>query len=367
MTDYSSNLSIEEAAGMLATARRVVITTHAKPDGDACGSVAALAGVLRARGAKVMGVLSPPVPANLQFMVEGEPSMHVGPDRGNDAAVTAAVGDADLVVILDTGAWSQLTPLRAVLNTALERTLIVDHHLSGDVAAKYRYIDGRAAAVCEIVADLIERVTAGAALSPAVCQALFVGVAADTGWFRFSNTRAQSHELAARLLRRGVDQAELYRKLEQNERPAKLALLARAVQSLSLMADNRAAVMVLRAGDFAQTGALIEETEQLVDLPRAVGSVQVVALIVEPPGTDHVGAVTPAHHDRPGHSREADRKAIRVSFRSKPGPHAIDVSALAQRFGGGGHARAAGAKVAEPLEQVVEQVTAAMLALFAAG
>jgi phosphoesterase RecJ-like protein len=354
MSNYISNVTLEQAAGLLAGARRVVIATHAKPDGDACGSVAALAGVLRARGQQVLAALIPPVPANLRFLVEAEPALHVCPERGDDSAAAAAVAGADLIAILDTGAWAQLAPLRPVLSPALERTLIVDHHLSGDVAARYRYIDGAAAAACEVVAELLDRLAPGVPLSPAVCQALFVGVAADTGWFRFSNTRAQSHELAARLLRLGVDQADLYHKLEQNERPAKLALLARAVQSLSLLANNRAAIMVLHAADFAQTGALIEETEQLVDLPRAVGSVQVVALIVEPPVQD-------GPRPRPGGG------AIRISFRSKPGPHAIDASALAQRFGGGGHARAAGAKVAAPLEEVIERVTATMLGLFPAG
>jgi phosphoesterase RecJ-like protein len=283
--------------------------------------------------------------------------------------VAAAVAQADLIVVLDTGAWSQLAPLRELLGSALARTLILDHHLSGDVAARYCYVDAAAAAACEIVAQVIDRIADDAAWSPNVCQALFVGLAADTGWFRFSNTRAEAHELAARLLRRGVDQAEIYRKLEQNERPAKLALLARAVQSLTLLADNRAAIMVLRAADFAQTGALIEETEQLVDLPRAVGSVQVVALITEPPQRTRSEAQAPASKPKSlkhtgGSGKDEDAGAIRISFRSKPGAHAIDVSLLAQRFGGGGHARAAGAKIAAPLEEVVERVTTALAELF---
>ena len=377
MSNYTSNTTLDQAAQLLSGARRIVVTTHAKPDGDACGAAAALTGVLRASGKTVLGVLMPPVPANLQFLLDAEPALHVCPAHGDDPVVAAAVAQADLVVVLDTGAWSQLSPLRELLSLALARTLILDHHLSGDVAARYCYVDAAAAAACEIVAQVIDRFAGDAALSPSVCAALFVGLAADTGWFRFSNTRAPTHELAARLLRKGVDQAEIYRKLEQNERPAKLALLARAVQSLTLLADNRAAIMVLHAADFAQTGALIEETEQLVDLPRAVGSVQVVALITEPPQRSETAVDAPTGKPRPGKrsgssggggsggsGKDADAGAIRISFRSKSGAHAIDVSLLAQRFGGGGHARAAGAKVAAPLEEVVERVTTALAELF---
>ena len=369
MSTYTSNTTLDHAAELLSGARRIVVTTHAKPDGDACGAAAALTGVLRGSGKTVLGVLMPPVPANLQFLLDAQPALHVCPARGDDPVVAAAVAQADLIVVLDTGAWSQLAPLRELLGSALARTLILDHHLSGDVAARYCYVDAAAAAACEIVAQVIDRIADDAAWSPNVCQALFVGLAADTGWFRFSNTRAEAHELAARLLRRGVDQAEIYRKLEQNERPAKLALLARAVQSLSLLADNRAAIMVLHADDFAQTGALIEETEQLVDLPRAVGSVQVVALIVEPPAQDgtRTRSGVASSRDTSSNTRDAGGGAIRISFRSKPGAHAIDASALAQRFGGGGHARAAGAKVAAPLEEVIERVTATMVSLFPAG
>src|SRR5690606_21036827 len=101
--------------------------------------------------------------------------------------------------------------------------------------------------------------------------------------FRFSNTRPMTHELAARLLRCGVDHAHLYQQLEQTERPAKLALMIRALDSLQLLADGRAAVMVLRAEDFAQTGANLEETERFVDIPQTVSTVQIVVLITEPP------------------------------------------------------------------------------------
>lgn len=341
MSEYVSNLARDDAAALLAGSKRVLVTTHAKPDGDAYGAVVALSSALRLAGAEAHACFMPPVPASFQTLA--------GFDRVRVMEEGAHWPEADLNVIVDTGAWSQLSPARAVLTPRLAHTLILDHHLTGGVEAAHRYIDSAAAASCEIVAEMIDLVArkmglaADALHDATVCEALFVGIAADTGWFRFSNTRPRTHELAARLLRRGVDQASLYQKLEQMERPEKLQLLIRAVASLRLIAGEQAAVMVLRGRDFAETGALIEETERFVDIPQAVESVRVVALITEPPARDGK-----AHGP------------VRLSFRSKPGDGAVDVTRIAGQFGGGGHARAAGAKTDAPLEGVIDRVTTAL-------
>jgi phosphoesterase RecJ-like protein len=176
----------------------------------------------------------------------------------------------------------------------------------------------------------------------AIAEALFVGIASDTGWFRFSNTRPQTHRLAARLLEFGIDHADLHMRLEQAERPEKLGLMTRALDSLQLVAGGKAAVMTLRQRDFAETGARYEETERLVDLPQVVQSVHVVALITE-----------------------TAEGTIRVSFRSKPDDEPIDVNELARQFGGGGHARAAAAKTALKLPEGRDRVVKAIEKAFA--
>jgi phosphoesterase RecJ-like protein len=255
-----------------------------------------------------------------------------------------------MVVVVDTGAWGQLAPMRKYLEPRVDRTLLIDHHLSGDVPAKWKYIDSTSAATCEIIAQLIDEIarhehqSPNRMLDPIVSDALFVGIASDTGWFRFSNTRPFTHELAARLIRQGVDHAALYAQLEQGDRPEKLKLQIRALESLRLLANNTIAMMVLRASDFVETGAQAEETERLVDIPQTVATVQVVVLITEPP--DEQGKSAPP--------------LIRMSFRSKPGKDAVNVAELAAQFGGGGHARAAGAKVPGPLDVVVARVAEAL-------
>ncbi|MEX0778030.1 MAG: DHH family phosphoesterase [Phycisphaeraceae bacterium] len=367
MTDYTANTTLAAAADGLRRSARVFITTHAKPDGDAYGSVVAMASALEQMGKQVQAVFMPPLPGCFRELL-GTELYRVGMKEG-----TLERFDPDLVLVLDTGAWAQVSPLAEVLRPRIARMLIVDHHLSGDMPAPQRYIDGQAAACCELVAQLLDELGAepdasplggtqrrcdpNPLFTPTVCQALFVGIASDTGWFRFSNTRPYTHELAARLQRAGVDHAELYRQLEQTERREKLALLTRALDSLELFADGAAALMTLRAEDFTETGAMLEETERIIDVPQIVSGVQVVALVTEPPPPPER---PPASTDDRGKGNGKDPAAIRLSFRSKPGPGAVDVAKLASQFGGGGHARAAGAKIRGSLREVRNKVAAAL-------
>lgn len=354
---HQSNTTLADAADLLRnTPGTIFITTHAKPDGDAFGSVVALASALQKLGKQTFACFAPPVAAPL-LDLNGNHLTHVLDD-------STVIPDCGLYVVLDTGAWSQVEPMRPTLEKNLANTLIIDHHLSGDIDAAHKYVDADAAACAEIVAELLDLLLnhEGQSNKPSgetsggwdatIAQALFVGISTDTGWFRFSNTRPQTHRLAARLLELGVDHADLYARLHQTERPAKLALLTRALDSLQLLAGGRAAVMHLTRRDFDETGALEEETERLIDVPQQVQCIRVVALVTE------------SSIDTP----QGPRPLARISFRSKPtsggGPDAVNVADLAGELGGGGHARAAGAKLQATLDQAVRRVSQALTAAF---
>ncbi len=367
---YESSLDLAAAARLIREAPSLVVITHTKPDGDAMGSVVALVAAARQLGIAAEGVVVGPVPASLMTLIDDEPVRVLGEGE--------PMPDAGMYVIVDTGAYSQIGPLRPAIESHLDRTLIIDHHLSGDIPAVHRHIEGDAAACAEVVAVLLDYLADKPGLegpdrrtapigtratdwqnphyTPTVRKALFAGIASDTGWFRFSNTRPRTHELAARLIRLGVDHSELYAQLEQTERPEKLQLMIRALDSLELLAGGKAAVMTLRARDFIETGALLEETERFVDVPQIVATVQVVVLVTEPPpfgGNGGRAVVTPERLDS---SSFGGQVHTRLSFRSKPGPDAVNVARLAEQFGGGGHARAAGAKVEAPLSVVIARV-----------
>lgn len=344
LTDYTSTLSLADAAKRLDAASRISLLTHAKPDGDAFGSLVALGLALQAQGRAIAAAFVPPVPDAFRDLAGAwMPTITEDP---------SILGDCDLLVIVDTGAKSQLGAMLPYAEARLDRTLIIDHHLSGDLPAAARYIDGAAAACCEIIAELLDAMgpastrTGSLVESPGIAAALFAGIASDTGWFRFSNVRPQTHQLAARLLAAGVDHADLYRQLEQQERPEKLRLLIRALDSLELLPGDAAALMCLTVADFAETGAREEETERLIDIPQQVGSIQVIALLSEKQTDD--GIVT------------------RISLRSKPqrpgGPEPVNVAELAARLGGGGHARAAGARLDGPITETRPRVREALAA-----
>ena len=336
------------AAKLLLKAQRITVLTHGKPDGDAYGCVIAAVAALRQLGKNARGLVIPPILPGLGDMA-GSPMLEVIPGE-------PPADEPDLLLILDTAAWSQIGALGKLVRPNLSRTLIVDHHLSGDIEAAHRHVDATAAACCELVAELITALSEAAKprttlWTPVVCEALYAGIASDTGWFRFSNTTPRTHEWAACLLKCGVNHSELYRKLEQTERPEKLALLVRALHSLELLAGGSVALMSLWQRDFAETGANDEETERFVDLPQVLASVQVVVLAAE--------QVMPSDAE--------PRTRTRLSFRSKPGPQAVNVAELAERFGGGGHARAAGAKVDTPLVEVLPRLRLTLESLVPSG
>ena len=317
----------------LATRKRVLVTTHVRPDGDTLGSSVALILGLRTKGIDAELLLLSRLPRKYAFIV-------------HDNAVTAHVADPELpasladlsrfdgFVVCDTGTWSQLPGLKdRVLGWDVPK-LVVDHHLTQEDWATAKLVVTQAAAAAEVVAELLDRW--GVPVDAPMAAALFLGLASDTGWFQFSNTRPYTLRLAARLIEAGVDTDRMYQLLYQNERAERVALQTRAQQSLELLADGRLAVMRVYKRDFAQTRADVPDTENLINIPLQIRTVQASILITEP----------------------LEGGPVRVSLRSKG---QVDVARFAERFGGGGHARAAGLKLDGTVEQVHDTVVTAMV------
>jgi phosphoesterase RecJ-like protein len=330
VSEYHSSTELREIAQILKNAKSIVVTAHAKPDGDAYGAVTALTHALNRMGKVAERWLMPPIP-RVMTQIDGDCS----PVHLHECESDPLPEEADAIVICDTGAWSQLLPMRYWLEPRGEKLIVIDHHLHGDVEAAHRFVDPDAPATCSLVAELIDHL--GVVYDLTISRAIYAGLATDTGWFRFSNTTPDSLRLAARLMEAGVDHAGLYQAIEMSERPEKLALMARALGSLRVLGNGQAAILTLSLRDFEETGAQQEETERIIDMPQVVGRVRIAALITEM---------------KPNLSR--------LSFRTKPGNGAIDANVIARTFGGGGHARAAGAKLEMPLEEVQNQVAKAL-------
>ncbi len=323
----------EQFLSKLSTARRVLITTHVKPDGDALGSSAALALGIRSRGAQADILLLSHLPSKYAFVFqESGITSHFDAERGTGPLGGASVADYDALLVTDTGTFSQLPGLEEVIKNFPGQVLVIDHHRTQEAWGTARLVESGCSSACELVWRTMR--AWGVVPTPEMAKAVYVGLVTDTGWFQFSNATPSTLRLAAELMEAGAVPDEVYQRIYQSEHVERIRLQNRAVSSLELFCNGRLAIMRLSKSDFAATGASVNDTEAAVNLPMAIATVEMSILATEPP----------------------EGGAVRISCRSKG---KVDVSAFAQQFGGGGHARAAGLKVNGPLDEVVAKITAA--------
>jgi phosphoesterase RecJ-like protein len=301
---------------VLSRCKRVLVTTHVKPDGDALGSTAALVLGMKQKGIEADVLLLSHLPRKYAFVYDDAGVSHTDVERGWPGDFSLDRYDA--IVVADTGTWSQLPGLQERMEKWPKPKLVIDHHLTQQNWADVKLVDTSAGSCCEIVEELLSHWAVK--LDEKMATALFVGIVSDTGWFMFSNTRPKTLRLAADLREVGVDTDRLYQLLYQNERAERIALQTRAMQSLELLEHGRIAVMRIGKSDFVETRASVNDTENLINIPLQIRTVEVAVLLSEPP----------------------EGGPIRVSLRSKG---QIDVAKFAEQFGGGGHARAAGLKL----------------------
>lgn len=332
--------TLTEIAAAIQRLRHPLLLSHAKPDGDALGSLVAMRSFLGQLGVEARALLFDPLPSRYAVFNRYE-SMPVWKSTVEEADLA----DVDGVIVLDTCTYNQLSPIADWLRTATVPKIAVDHHVTRDDLADHYVVDESAAATCLILYEWAQAM--GWSIEKDTGEALLIGMAMDTGWFRHANTDARVLSACADLAQRGVRSHELHQELFLRESPGRVRLLGVALGAMQLHARQRMAVMALTSEAITRVGATKADTEDIVNEPLRIGSVVVSILLVE---------------DTDG--------PVRVSFRSKPplvggdDDADVDVAALAAAFGGGGHTRAAGAridgKLSEVQRSIVERVSAAL-------
>ncbi len=307
-----------------------ILTTHARPDGDGLGCLAAMCGALGRGGKSATPILLSPVPPKYGFIFDKLPAI-----LGQDISA-ADLPTVDSVLVIDTSARGQITTMLDWLDRFAGSVGVIDHHQPGDLRFDAGLIDTTASASGVIVAELLEQL--GWLDDPEIASDLLVAIGSDTGWFRYANTNARVLRWAGRLAELGANVSRLYAKLFLSEVPERLGLLARALGSLELFCDGRVAAMCLTMQDFADCGAGEHHTENIVDEASRIGSVQASALFVQ----------------------QGDG-LVKVSLRSG---EQLDVHQLAQKHGGGGHRQAAGCKLTGSVQQVKEQIISELEQMF---
>lgn len=314
----------KKAIDLINNSKSWLIMSHTRPDGDAVGSMKSFYDLAAQLGKKAMPILLSP-PARWYQSIFDEPV----PVLGNDIKIEDIKTEHfDLIVIVDTNSYIQLTEFDKWLKNSKVPVLVLDHHLTGDGLGDVEIIDSTAAATGEIVFDLFKH--AGWKITPAIAEALFVSISTDTGWFRFDNTDSRVMNNAAELIALGVKVSDVYHKMFQNYSPARLKLLGRMLENLELYCDNKIALQFIMRSDFDAAGAIGSDTEDFVNECQKINTVEAAALFVE-----------------------LKDGGFRCSLRSNG---SVDVRQIAQKFGGGGHKVAAGVNLDGPLDTAKKMI-----------
>lgn len=322
----------QQAVALIEKSHSILVTTHARPDGDACGCIAALTELLRNAGKKVQPLLLSPMPQWYGF-VFAEKVPVLGKDLQVDDLTRGSFADVDLVVIADTNSYSQLPRFEHYLKQSDRPVLIIDHHVTSDKLGRVEITDATAGAAGLVLYDFIKY--ARWPITRRAAEALFVAIATDTGWFQLSNTDSRVYRSCAELVDLGVRPTEFYTKLYQSFSHERFKLMTQMLNTLELHLNGRYASQHIFLKDFAETGAAFEDTENLINECQRIASVRVSALFVE----------------------QKDGR-IRCSLRSRG---EVDVSDLAAMFGGGGHKMASGTYLPGPMANaerlILDEVT----------
>ncbi len=311
----------QRALALLRAGRRFLLVGHVRPDGDCLGGQGALARGLQALG-KHVTILNadPPEPAFDYLTRELPYGVYSG----------GALPEHDVVALLDFNELSRTGPMAAALERAPSKKLVIDHHpYAGKPWCDACFVDVSASATGLLVWRILRAL--GAPVDALVARAVFTSLVTDTGWFRYSNTDAETLALASELVALGADPSTLYGKLFQRRPAGEPRALAAVLARLEYFAGGRLAVVEQPLGNGG--APQLDDGDPLLDLVRSVEAVEVVIYL-----------------------REIERASCKLSARSKS---AFDVNQLARRFGGGGHVKAAGATIPGRLAEVRARVVAA--------
>jgi phosphoesterase RecJ-like protein len=291
---------------------RFVLTSHARPDGDAVGSTLACCEILRAMGKNAEVILHDGVPRIYQPLPFADTVVKA--DRVN--------GNYDAALILECDSI-QRTRLQGLEQQFL---INIDHHLSGRQFANINWIDPKAVATAEMVYRLARE--AGVTISPMIATCLYTAVLTDTGSFMFQGTTEHTFALARELVLAGADPVHCARNVYFGHSAAKMRLLGAALSNLHC--EGNLTWISVSHEQIEQYDAKDEDCEGLVNYALSIQDVEVAAFF-----------------------RELPDGRFRVSMRSKG---ALNVAAVAEHFGGGGHECASGCSVEGPLSEAVLRI-----------
>ncbi len=308
----------QQAIEEIGRAQRIGIVGHVRPDGDALGSMVALALAARNAGKDAVASFGEPFVLGDEFRFLDQ-TVLVPPSEFPD--------DLDLAIICDTGVLDRVGSVGPAIQGA-SRVLVIDHHVTPGTIGDVRVVDPDAAATTQLVFELLQRL--GWEISRPIAEALYTGLVTDTGRFQYSSTSPAVHRIAAELLSAGVEPAPIGQQLYEEAPFGYFKVVSRVLGRARLVEEAGLVWTTLQRDDLREAGIPWEAADALIDLVRLAREAGVACLLKE---------------TKPG--------VLKGSLRSRG---EVDVAEIAASFGGGGHRNAAGFTSELGVEDTIEQI-----------
>ena len=316
------NRKPEEIARLIREAGTIAVCSHVNPDGDTLGSAAAMGLAIKRMGKKAYLFCDGKIPDHLTFLPGINEMSEPGPEDG----------PFDLMLAVDVSDEKRLGSC-IILKDKCAHTAQIDHHPTNPFYMEVNSVDGNAPASCLLIREQLNALGIKPDRDIAIC--LYTGISTDTGNFSFSSTNAECFTIMGEMMDLGLPLAELNRMLFRDRAMPQVLLLGKVLNSLRYYENGKIAVMKLTQKDFSDCHALSEHADTLVNF-----------------GLDTTGTLMALL------ARESDDGMIKLSLRAK---EPVQINDIAQDFGGGGHAQAAGISMPGDLNKVADSILDAMI------
>lgn len=304
----------------------ITIIPHTSPDGDAIGSTLGLYHFLKNQGHDVQVIAPTDFPDFLKWMPEADQIL-IYPDQ--ESRAEQRIADSSLIFTLDFNNLLRAKPLTPFLQKALATFVMIDHHQQPDTYATITYSDEKASSTCELIYNTIVSLGSQEAINKTIATCLYTGIMTDTGGFRFSMTSPQTHRVAAVLLEKGANCAQIASDVLDSYSIDRLQLLGTVLDGLTYLKEYKTAYMSVSSKILKQFNFRKGDTEGFVNYGLRIKEAELAVIFIE---------------------NEEDN-LIKISFRSKT---TLDVNLLARMyFNGGGHINAAGGSMSISLEDTI--------------
>jgi len=304
---------VNEIIAAINEGQSFVITAHVRLDGDALGSELAFYLMLKDMGKKAVIYNQDETPEQYRFL----------PGAQNIVNELGDIGQYDVGVVLDCSNLERVGEKAAQIGKI--KTLInIDHHISNGGFCRLSMLDGEASSTGELLYRLMQEMRCS--MTKDICTNLYAAIITDTGGFRYASTHQDTLLAAGDLVGNGADPQWISENIYESDSPARLKLLAKVLETMSLDLDNKVGSLFVTQEDLRQTGASLDHSEGFIDIPRTVKGIDVSVLY-----------------------SQLEKKYYKVSLRSK---RQINVEKVARKFGGGGHINAAACRIKGDIDEI---------------